>query len=182
MLFGKWVVLKDQWLNANSLQQVGYSFELLKKCPETLATRCSFFHSFSNLGIVFAQIFQNDPLHPLTIHAQLICFHSNCKTAIALYFFFPILNILYLFCWWIASHFWDHFTHPFFSRWISCAIQKSRVLDIASSPLTSWSNLSALVGIFPRRTKKLDLLFDAHHSHQRKKKNSQKILILSSFY
>ena len=39
------------------------------------------------------QIFCNDPSHPLTIYAQLICYHSNSKTVITPPFFSYMLNI-----------------------------------------------------------------------------------------
>ena len=39
------------------------------------------------------QIFRNDPPYPLTIHTQLICYHSNSKTAIASHLLSHTLNI-----------------------------------------------------------------------------------------
>ena len=53
----------------------------------------SFCASFRNLGTIFAQIFRNDAPYSLTIHTQLICYHSNSKTAIAPHLLSHTLNI-----------------------------------------------------------------------------------------
>ena len=118
--FGEWIVLEDPCLipNNNSFQQVGFSFEL----PKNVWPPCtSFCPSFSNLGTISAQIFlipsqifRNDPPYPFTIHNQLMCYHSNSKTA-------------------IAPHLLSHTLNIFICLNLLCH-SKRRVLDIVSSP------------------------------------------------
>ena len=93
-------VLEDPWLIAsnNSFQQVGFSFELLQNVLRHLHTplilsfiQQPWYHFCTDL--LHPQIFRNDPPYPLTIHTQLICYHSNSKIAIAPHLLSHTLNI-----------------------------------------------------------------------------------------
>ena len=54
-------------------------------------TQQPWYHFFTDLP--HPQIFCNDPPYPLTIHTQLICYHSNSKTSIAPHLLRHTLNI-----------------------------------------------------------------------------------------
>ena len=71
----------------------------------------------------------------------------------------------------MASHSCDHLAPPLFPLWTSCATQKDEFLT-SFHHHTFWSNFSASVEVFSKTDKKcqVDSLFDAHPSHQRKKK------------
>jgi len=103
-------------------------------CPYTHLHTCSFCPSFSNLCTIFAQIFRNDPPNPLTIHIQLICYHSNSKTAIAPYLFSHTLNIFFCSaCGWPPTP-WSSSTSSLPSLNLLCH-SKRQVLDILEATL-----------------------------------------------
>ena len=79
-------------------QQVGFSFELLQNVLTHLHTplllsfiQQPWYHSYTDLP--HPQIFRNLPPYPLTVNTQLICYHSNSKTAIAWHLLSHTFNI-----------------------------------------------------------------------------------------
>ena len=93
-------MLKDPSLFAsnNSFQQVGLSFELLQNVLTHLHTSLlwsfiqqPWYHFCTDLP--HPQTFRNDPPYLLTIHTQLMCYHSNSKTTIAPHLLSHTLNI-----------------------------------------------------------------------------------------
>ena len=98
--FGEWIVLEDPWHipSNNSFQQVGFSFELLQNVSTHLHLplllsfiQQPWYHFCTDLP--HPQIFRNDPPYPLTLHTQLICYHSNSKMAITPHHLSHTLNI-----------------------------------------------------------------------------------------
>jgi len=117
----------------------------------------SFCSSFSNFGTIFAQIFRNDCPHPLTVHVQLICNHSNSQVAISNSFlqtsstFSVVLLVADLLLLESSS------TSSLTSLNLLCH-SKARALDVVSSPYTSCSNLYASVVVFPSWTRNFKLV------------------------
>ena len=181
--FGEWIVLEDAWIIAsnNSFQQVGFSFELLQNVLTHLHTplllsfiQQPWYHSCTDLP--HNPIFRNDPPYPLTIHTQLICFHSNSKMAIGPNLLSHTLNVFICSAsGWpptplIIFHLLSSLFEPPVPLKRTSSWHRVIIIDFLKQLWCfSWS--------FSKTDKKfrVDSLFDAHPSHQRKKSQNYQI-------
>ena len=143
-------------------------------------TRRFFCPSFSNLGTFFAQIFRNDPLHPLTIHTQLICYHFSSKTAIASHLLSHMFNIFI--CSALASHPCDHLPPLLFPLWTSCATQKDEFLTSCYHHRLPEVTLVLQLEFFQDRQEISGRFVVSTLIIHTKKKKKTKFLILSNFH
>ena len=98
LVSGSYSKIHDSLTVTTLFRQVGFSFELLQSVlthlhtPLLLSFIQQSWHHFCT-DRPHPQIFRNDAPYHLTIHTQLICYHSHSKTAIAPHLLSHTLNI-----------------------------------------------------------------------------------------
>jgi len=103
------------------------------------------------------QNFCNGCPHSLAVHVHFICNRSNSQAAISMHLLVDKLNVPPVLLVAGISLLGSFSTFSFPSLKLLCH-SKNQFLNIVSSPYTSWSNLSASVGVFPSRTRNFKLV------------------------